>query len=79
MVITQPSHLNTRPFANRTTFDHMKTGLVWFSDGYCISGLEFLFTQKFKINQQFKTTEKPFTLKTGPSEMQKKIMVLVSG
>ena len=35
MVITQPSHLNTRPFANRTTFDHLNTGLVRHSDGYC--------------------------------------------
>ena len=48
MVITQPSHSNTglfcpvfrchsktRPFANRTTFDHLNTGLVQYSDGYC--------------------------------------------
>ena len=49
MEITQPSlsntglfspvfkcHLNTGPFANRTTFDHLNTRLVQFSDGYCI-------------------------------------------
>ena len=36
MVITEPSHLNTWPFANRTTFDHLNTGLVRYSDGYCI-------------------------------------------
>ena len=49
MVIKQPSHSNTglfcpvfrchsktRPFANRTTFDHLNTGLVPYSDGYCI-------------------------------------------
>ena len=49
MVITQPIHLNTRlfspvfrcllntrPFANRTTFDHLNARLVWYSDGYCI-------------------------------------------
>ena len=48
MVITQPSHsntgllspvfrchLNTGPFANRTTFDHLNTKLVRYSDGYC--------------------------------------------
>ena len=35
MVITQPSHSKTRPFANRTTFDHLNTGLVRYSDGYC--------------------------------------------
>ena len=49
MVITQPSHsntglfspvfrcnLNTRPFENRTTFDQLNTGLVRYSNGYCI-------------------------------------------
>ena len=49
MVIMQPSHLNTglfslvfrchlntRPFANRTTSDHLNTRLVRYSDGYCI-------------------------------------------
>ena len=36
MVITQPSHSKTRPFANRTTFDHLNTGLVRYSDGYCL-------------------------------------------
>ena len=49
MVITQPSqsntvlfspvfrcHLNTGPFSNRTTFDHLNTRLVCYSDGYCI-------------------------------------------
>ena len=35
MVITQPSHLNTGPFANLTTFDHLNTRLVQYSDGYC--------------------------------------------
>ena len=28
-------HLNTEPFANWTTFDHLNTGLVRYSDGYC--------------------------------------------
>ena len=50
MVITQPSHLNTGlfslvfrcqlntgPFANQTTFKHLNTGLVRYSDGYCIA------------------------------------------
>ena len=35
MVIMQPSHSKTKPFANRTTFDHLNTGLVQYSDGYC--------------------------------------------
>ena len=36
MVITQPSHLNTGPFANWTTFYHLNTRLVQYLDGYCI-------------------------------------------
>ena len=56
MVITQPSHfntqlislvfrchLNTGLFANQTTFDHLNTGLVWNSDGYCT--IHFLCSQ----------------------------------
>ena len=39
MVITQPSHWNTGPFANQTTFDHFNTRLVWYSDGYCIRNI----------------------------------------
>ena len=29
-------HLNTGPFTNQTTFNHLNTGLVRYSDGYCI-------------------------------------------
>ena len=49
MVITQPSHLNTwifilvfrchlntQPFTNQTTFDHLNTRLIQYSGGYCI-------------------------------------------
>ena len=36
MLIMQPSHLNTGPFANRTTFNHLNTGLVRYSDDYFI-------------------------------------------
>ena len=55
MVITQPSHSNTglfcpvfrchsktRPFANQTTLDHLNTGLVRYSDGYCNYLIEIL-------------------------------------
>ena len=50
MVITQPSHSNSGPFANRTTFDHLNTRLIQYSDGYCIFfvyvKLIFIKTQK---------------------------------
>ena len=29
-------HLNTGPFGHRTTFDHLNTRLVWYSDPHCI-------------------------------------------
>ena len=30
-------HLNTRPFGNRTGFEHLNTGLVQYSDAHCIT------------------------------------------
>ena len=36
MVIAKPSHSNTRPFANQTTFENLITRLVQYSDNYCI-------------------------------------------
>ena len=30
-----PNHSKTKPFMNRTHLDHLKTGLVRYSDGYC--------------------------------------------
>ena len=63
MVITQPSHsntglfspvfrchLNTRPFANRTTFNHLNTRLVRYSDGYCT----FNIFRRSKLQIKFK-------------------------
>ena len=74
MVITQPSHLNTRPFANWTTFDHLSAGLVRYSDGYCIClvGIfhEFIFSiivsecERIEVSDQTKDLLK-FNFLTG--------------
>ena len=44
-------HLNTRPFGNQTQIYHLKTKLVWYSDGYCtgIQMVEINLVQKSLI------------------------------
>ena len=66
MIIPQPSHLNTRPFANRTTFDHLNTGLIRYSDCYCTcvwssKGLDFESRQN-PVNYQVVTQLLPCPL-----------------
>ena len=70
MVITQPSHSNTRPFANRTTFNHFNTGLVRYSDGYCIQIITVIFQDQVLIIIFFRCRDnRGGPPRLGPSQM----------
>ena len=48
-------HLNIRTFYNRTLIYHLKTGLVWYSDGYCT---KIIIPQIFKLVLKNRLTDK---------------------